>query len=657
MQVYPKDRTRARSDERPDVSGPSAVAVRKAVILAAGIGDRLRPFTNTHPKCLVSVAGVPILENALVRLSEVGTKDVVIVVGHFGDMIKERFGDRFAGMSVSYVVSEDFRTTNNIYSLWLARSHLTEDVLLLEADIFFERAVLDRLLSSGPGNLAVVSQHQSWMSGTVVSLAEDNRIAALFDSQHQGAEFDYSKVFKTANLYLFRGDFLRRYFVPHLEAYVASGDVDEYYESVLHTLGHRGKNQLTGVVCDDLKWYEIDDESDRLEAEYLFLSPTERYEHVSTQHGGYWRFGFTDHAYLYNPYYPPPTLFTHFQNHLRDLVLNYPVGQQVVARLVGTLIDQPMERIAVGNGASELIKIIAGRFPGRIICPVPSFNEYENAGNDGEFIPFALDGPSFELDVDAFAEAALASEARIAVVLNPNNPTGLTVPKEDLLRLAKSLHEGGCKLIVDESFIDFAAQRNELSVEGCLEEAPNLAVLKSLSKSFGIGGLRLGYLVTADEELRRFVRSELHIWNINSFAESFLRLAPRYHRQFKQSCIRVASDCDSLYNGLRQIPGIHPYKSEANFVFCRLPPDSPSSPEVAKRMFTEYNILVKHCAAKAMPDGDRYLRIASRTGPDNDRFVVGLARILEKAADETQHSEDVENPIRRNAADSTPRPA
>ncbi|MGH1493975.1 MAG: aminotransferase class I/II-fold pyridoxal phosphate-dependent enzyme [Acidimicrobiales bacterium] len=634
MQLYPNGSAQARPDGRRVLPNYAAAPVRKAVILAAGIGDRLRPFTNTHPKCLVKVDGVPILENALHRLSEVGTKEVVIVVGHFGDMIKERFGHEFAGMSVSYVESEDFRTTNNIYSLWLARSHLTEDVLLLEADVFFERAVLDRLLSSGPGNLAIVSQYESWMSGTVVSLDEDSRIAALFDSHHQGAGFDYSKVFKTANLYLFRGDFLSRYFVPHLEAYVASGDVNEYYESVLHTLGHRGKNQLSGVVCDDLKWYEIDDESDRLAAEYLFQSPAERYEHVSTQHGGYWRFGFTDHAYLYNPYYPPPTLFTHFENHLRDLVLNYPVGHEVVARLVGTLIDQPLDRIVVGNGASELIKIIAGRFPGKIICPVPSFNEYENACSDGDFIPFPLDSPSFELDVDAFAAAALAGDARVAVVLNPNNPTGLTVQKEDLLRLAKTLDQADCKLIVDESFLDFAADRDQLTVEGCLEDMPNLAVLKSLSKSFGIGGLRLGYLVTADEGLREFVRSELHIWNINSFAESFLRLAPRYHRQFKQSCVRVTADCEGLRSGLAAIPGMEPYKSEANFVLCRLPADSPSSPEVAERLFTEYNIFVKHCAGKAMPEGDRYLRIASRTGPDNAVFVASLAAILGHAMDE-----------------------
>jgi len=125
MQVYPSKPALARSGSWQEVPEQRASTVRKAVILAAGIGDRLRPFTDTHPKCLVIVAGVPILENALRRLSEVRTKDVVIVVGHFGDMIKDRFGHDYAGMELTYVESEDFRTTNNIYSLWLARSHLT----------------------------------------------------------------------------------------------------------------------------------------------------------------------------------------------------------------------------------------------------------------------------------------------------------------------------------------------------------------------------------------------------------------------------------------------------------------------------------------------------------------------------------------------------
>lgn len=610
--------------------GKRPETIRKAVILAAGVGDRLRPFTDRLPKCMVPVAGVPILDNTLAHLAALGTEEIAIVVGHHKEVIIERYGARHLGMSMTYVVSESYDKTNNIYSLWLARGHLTQDVLLLEADIFFERAVLERLLLQSGGNLAIVSRHQSWMSGTVVSVDARGCIQATVDSQNQPDGFDYSKFFKTANIYLFRQDFLNRYFLPQLEAYITSKDYDEYYESILITLGHRGKNNLVAVDCDDLKWYEIDDESDRLAAEYLFNSAEERYDHIQSQHGGYWRFGFVDHAYLYNPYYPPKTMFVHFENNLRELVFSYPPGQEVVARLVGTLIDQPPSRILVGNGASELIKIIAGRLPGPIACPVPSFNEYEEAARAGTFVPFELPAPDFELDVDAFAQRVLASEAKLAIVVTPNNPTSLAVPRADILRLAAELEPAGCMLVVDESFIDFADDCQALSVEGWVDRVPNLAVLKSLSKSFGIGGLRLGYLLTANEEFANAVRTELHIWNINGFAESFLREAPRWRKAFRQSCALVHEHCDQLYEGLNAIPGVTAYRPQANFVMCRLTGPGPTGPVIAKRLFVEHNIFVKHCAGKHMPDADRYLRIASKTAAENDVLVEAMRQCLAK---------------------------
>lgn len=603
--------------------------VRKAVILAAGFGDRLRPFTNDNPKCLVPVTGIPILDNTLAHLAALGTEEIVIVVGHKAEVIIERYGASHLGMSVVYVESKDYAKTNNIYSLWLAREHLSEDLLLIEADVFFERPVLERLLANGDGSSAVVSRHESWMSGTVVTVDAHGQIEALFDNQNQEPGFDYSRVFKTANLYVLRRDFMRRYFLPQLEAYIASGDYDEYYESVLITLAHRGRNSLGAVICDDLKWYEIDDESDRQAAEYLFSGPEQRYEHVAKQHGGYWRFDFVDHAYLYNPYYPPQPIFAHFEGHMRDLVLSYPVGQDVVARLVGTLIEQDPQNIVVGNGASELIKIISGRLEGPIICPVPSFNEYENAASEGSFIPFPLPSPSFELDVDAFAEAAQAAKAKTAIVVTPNNPTSLSVSRKDLLRLAEKLQHQGCMLVVDESFADFASDFDALSVEPWIEKVENLAVLKSLSKSFGIGGLRLGYLLCANEAFRTAVKDELHIWNINGFAESFLRLASRYRRAFKKSCADVRTTCDQLYEGLSSIPGVTAYKPEANFVMIRVDDQGPSGPEVAERLFVEESLFVKHCAGKSMPNAERYLRIASRTKADNDKFVNSLRSILQ----------------------------
>jgi histidinol-phosphate/aromatic aminotransferase/cobyric acid decarboxylase-like protein/NDP-sugar pyrophosphorylase family protein len=604
-------------------------SVRKAVILAAGIGDRLRPFTNDQPKCLVPINGVPILENTLRHLAALGTEEVVLVVGHHKDVIIEKFGAMHLGMSIVYVVSEDYSTTNNIYSLWLARDHLTEDILLLEADVFFERELLKRLLSAPTGNAAAVALHQSWMSGTVVRVNAMGRIGALLDAEHQEEGFDYSSVYKTINLYVFRKEFLRRYFVPQLEAYIAADDINEYYESILIALAHRGKNNLGAVICDDLNWFEIDDESDRLAAEYVFLSQEERYEQIGSLHGGYWRFGFVDHSYLYNPYYPPKTVFAHFRNHLRELALNYPSGQNVMARLVGTLIEQSPDHVVVGNGASELINIISGHVAGKLIVPLPTFNEYQNAAADGDFVGFELPAPSFELDVEAFAKAALESEARVAVVVTPNNPTSLTVSRDDLLKLASLLQERDCILLVDESFIDFASDPQALTIERWITKVPNLAVIKSLSKSFGIGGLRLGYLLTGNEKFRKAVLADLHIWNINGFAESFLRLAPRYSRSFKASCLRVRDDCDALYDSLSKIDGVTAYKPQANFVLCRLPDGGPTAPVVAKRIFVRFNLYVKHCSGKGMPDGEMYLRLASRTAPENVALVDALRSCIE----------------------------
>lgn len=607
---------------------PRAIT-KKAVILAAGVGDRLRPFTQEFPKCMVPVNGVPIIVNALTHLSDVGVTEAVIVVGHHKEKLYELFGDSFKTLKITYIESEDFASTNNIYSLWLARDHLDEDVFLLEADVFFERPLLEKMLSHESGSLAAVSQHQPWMSGAVVSLSKSGNIQAMMDAREQGPDFDYTKVFKTVNIYLFEKEFLQRYFLPHLEAYIASGDVNEYYEVILTAMAHRVDRQLGAVQCDDLRWYEIDDENDRLAAEYLFSTQERRYELIAGEHGGYWRFDFVDHAYLYNLYFPPAPVFVHFKNHIQDLVLNYPVAQTPLAQLVGGLIDQPAERIVVSNGASELIKIISNQVAGRLIIPVPTFNEYEEAVPEGKLIRFALEAPSFQVDVDAFAEEAARGDASIAIVVTPNNPTSLSVSKEDLCRLAAKLGEQGCILVVDESFIDFCAEPERLTLSDELDTYPNLVILKSMSKAYGIGGLRLGYLVTSNLEFVKAVRADVPIWNINGFAESFLRLAPRYRREFAKSCIKVREDRDDLYERLSFIPGITTYKPEANFVFCCLSKAGPSGPDVARALFVDHNILIKHCAGKTLSDSDRFLRIASRTVAENMTLVEALQSVLE----------------------------
>jgi threonine-phosphate decarboxylase len=354
------------------------------------------------------------------------------------------------------------------------------------------------------------------------------------------------------------------------------------------------------------------------------LSRGQLYEKLATTHGGYWRYDFVDHAYLYNLYFPPKRFFDLLKSNIHELVQNYPVAQGVLANWVGTLIDQPPERIVVGNGAAELIKIVSGHIAGKLIVPVPSFNEYANAAPEGSVVEFALDYPSFQLDIDKFAAEALRCKADVAVVVSPNNPTSMSVPKADLIRLVTKLAEHGCMLIVDESFIDFATNKDQKTLEGDLDLYPNLTIFKSMSKAYGICGLRIGYMLTANTEFAERVRAGIHIWNLNGFAEIFLEMAPGYLEEFELSCAQVRKDRDKFYQDLCLIQGMVVYKPDANYIFCRLPDHAASGPEVARKLFIEHNIYIKHCEGKSMPESDRYVRIASRTPVENANICAVL---------------------------------
>jgi len=360
-----------------------------------------------------------------------------------------------------------------------------------------------------------------------------------------------------------------------------------------------------------------------------YSTAQERYDYVSSQHGGYWRHDFIDHNYLYNLYFPPEEFFNHLTRQIHQLVLNYPIAQKDLAGLVGDLIDQPAERVVVGNGAAELIKIIAN-MGHKLIVPVPSFNEYANAAPAGSVTEFALEAPSFQLDVDKFAAKAIRCQAGVAVVVSPNNPTSLLVPKVEFIRLLKKLRDHDCMLIVDESFIDFAKDSDQETLTTELDNYPNLAIFKSMSKAYGICGIRIGYMLTDNPDFSAKVRQGLHIWNINGFAEEFLRLAPQYCHEFSESCDKVKTDRDHFYEQLQTIPGMTVYRPDANYIFCRLPDHAASGPEVTRALFVLHNIYIKHCQGKTMEESDRYLRIASRTQAENKRLVEALGGIVDQ---------------------------
>jgi len=359
-----------------------------------------------------------------------------------------------------------------------------------------------------------------------------------------------------------------------------------------------------------------------------YKTQAEKYEYVSKQHGGYYRHNFTDHAYLYNLYFPPKEVFTQLKDNIQELVLNYPIAQDALAELIGEIINQPAERIIVGNGAAEIIKILSGSLAKKIIVPVPSFNEYANAALKGRAVEFPLEFPSFQLDVDKFADEAIKVGADMAVVVTPNNPTSMLVPKADLIKLAEQLKQYNCKLIIDESFLDFADNKAQISMEHDIDKYPNVAILKSMSKAYGICGLRIGYMLTANTNFAKAVRNGIHIWNINGFAEEFLRILPRYKQEFEDSCEKVKADRDVFYNKLCAIKGMTVFKPDANYIYCRLPDEALSGPEVTKRLFIEHNIYIKDSVGKTQPDAGRYIRIASRTQEENNTLIDALMDVM-----------------------------
>ena len=618
----------ANRSDAPSLTRDDRSLVRRAVILAAGKGNRLLPLTADLPKCMVEVGGEPLLERALHALASHGVTEAVIVIGYEGRVIRERIGSCFAGVDIVYVDAPDFETTNNIRSLWDARDYLDRDILLIEADVVFDPGVVAALLRE-PGSSAAVAPDGPALSGTVVRRDDHDRVTSFILGADQGPGFDSSDAFKTVNIYLLREQLLRDRLVPHLCSVIEAGHSDRYYETILaDSVADGSLLDLAAVDVSTDRWYEIDDHRDLDAAEFLFLDRDAQFDRIQQLHGSYWRYGFTDHSYLYNMHFPPPAMLKVFGDSLHEIITNYPVGQKSLARLVSDWTGADEDHLAVANGAAELIKILGGQFVQRLTIPTPSFNEYEEVIDASGLNRFPLDPVTFGLDVDAFAESAIAWKSDTAVVVTPNNPTAVTVPRDEVLRLAHRLGAEGCRLVVDESFIEFSRGGVAGSVEEMVEAVPNLVIIKSMSKVFGIAGLRIGYLLSSDRKFIDTVRGALPIWNINGLAEDFLRSLGRYRTEFAESCELTRVACAKLYADLLAMPGIDPIEPDANFILCKLGESAPSGPEFARRLYVEQNILVKDCAAKSMQEADRYLRIASRTLPENRRLVQALATLL-----------------------------
>ncbi len=600
----------------------------QAVILAAGMGRRLGELTGDNTKCMLEVNGVKLIDRALASLAELNLSRVVLVVGYKSENVKRYVGNSYNGMEVVYVDNPIYDKTNNIYSLYLAKEYLVEeDTLLLESDLIYEPAVLHRIVDNDYPNLALVDKYESWMDGTVVLLNDECKIKNFISKR----DFKYSDIdhyYKTVNIYKFSKEFSATHYVPFLEAYCQALGRNEYYEQVLKVITLLDDSPLKALPLQGEQWYEIDDIQDLDIASGMFEESDEKkYKALTSRYGGYWRYPhMLDFCYLVNPYFPPTQMLDEIKASFETLLREYPSGMRVNSLLAAKNFSVRQEYIVVGNGAAELIKVLIERHTSKIGVIYPTFEEYPNRSvreNIVSYIPQNSDKHYSADDIIAFyADKSIET----LLLINPDNPSGNYIPYGDLLRLIEWTGERGVQLIVDESFVDFVDVEGEFSLlhNEVLGQNKHLVVVKSISKSYGVPGLRLGVLASGDIELIADLKKEVAIWNINSFGEFYMQIYEKYHKEYLRACEQFRAERKIFFEELQQIPFLRVIPSQANYFMCELVGGKYTSRELAVKLLTQFNILIKDCSGKAAFAGGEYIRIAVRDRKDNHYLVESL---------------------------------
>lgn len=599
----------------------------QAIILAAGMGKRLGEFTRNNTKCMVPVNGVPMIDRLLNQLRGLNLSRVVIVIGYEGKKLVEYIGDRFEDeLKIEYVDNPIYYKTNNIYSLSLAKDKLMEDdTLLIESDLLLDDRMFPLILNNPYPNLALVAKYETWMDGTMVRIDDDNNIVNFIPKK----AFKYSDVdsyYKTVNVYKFSKDFSLHKYIPFLQAYSEALGNNEYYEQVLRVICFLDKSDLKALPITDEKWYESDDKADLDIAQALFAEEDDRLSKYMKRFGGYWRFpGMLDYCYLVNPYFPSPKLMDEMRANFDVLLTEYPSGMYVNTLLASKCFGVSEPYVIPGNGAAELIKCLMGKLEGKLGVVYPTFEEYPNRRMPDSLVRFVPRTPDFHYTVDELSDFFGKNRVDNLLLINPDNPSGNFLPKDDVLRLAAWCSEHKIRLVVDESFVDFSAgyENNSLLHDDILEAYPSLVVMKSISKSYGVPGLRLGIMASADVDLISWMKKEVSIWNINSFAEFFMQIFTKYEKDYKRACEKFQEERSLFLEELKSIPFLRVIPSEANYFLCEVVSKF-SSHELAVKLLEDYNILIKDCSSKKVFDGRSYVRLAVRNRQDNSKLISAL---------------------------------
>ena len=605
----------------------------QAIILAAGMGRRLGELTKENTKCMVPVNGVRLIDRLLTQLSQLQLNRVIIVVGYQGQKLIDYIGHRYDGrLNIVYAENPIYDKTNNIYSLSMVKDQLQEDdTLLIESDLIFSDRLFSMILENPYPNLALVAKYESWMDGTMVRLDEDQYIVNFISKE----AFDYADVdsyFKTVNIYKFSREFLQQQYVPFLDAYTKAVGNNEYYENVLRIISLLNSHNMKALPIGNERWYEIDDKQDLDIAEALFADDQDVLRKYYGRYGGFWRFPqMLDFCYLVNPYFPSKRMKDELRSNFDTLLTEYPSGMKVNTLIASKSFGVRESYIVPGNGAAELIKVLMSEVKGKTGFVRPTFEEYPNRYDKNSQVTFVPQNEDYRYTADDLMAFFGDKDIKTLMLINPDNPSGNFIPKADVLRLAQWCESKEIQLVVDESFVDFSKDfaNNSLLSDAVLESCPHMAVMKSISKSYGVPGLRLGILASANQALIASIKKEISIWNLNSFAEFFMQIYNKHEKDYQKACEKFVAERDSFESQLRTVPFLRVMPSQANYFLCEvlLPY---TAKEIVIYMLRQHNILTRDCSQKPGLDPQKqYMRIAVRNHEDNTRLVEALRKMLQ----------------------------
>ena len=603
----------------------------QAIMLAAGKGSRLGKYTKNNTKCMLEVHGKTLLERAIDALLLAGIKDFIIVLGYKGENVKKYIREKGLDKKINiiYVDNDVYDTTNNIYSLYLAKDYLIkDDTILLESDLIYDVSIVKKLVDSKYDSAVVIAKYEEWMDGTVVTLNDEGFINSFIERKN----FEYKNAdnyYKTVNIYKFSKEFSERFYLPFLESYIKAYGNNDYYELVLKVISGLKEVKLHGFKLTGEDWYEIDDAQDYDIVNAIFAPSTkEKLELFHKRFGGYWRFnGIKDYCYLVNPYFPTKQMIDKMKYFYDELLFNYPSGQKIEKICASRMFDNVNEdNILIGNGAAELINNLRYIVGKRIGLTIPSFNEYVRCFPDCEITYINSSDDNYRLSLDKIIDKL--DDVDTMIIISPDNPSGSCLKYEEVIEILDIAKEKNKQVIFDESFMDFANNNYTLIDDDILNKYSDLVVIKSISKSYGVPGLRLGVLASGNEKYIKTINNNLPVWNINSFAEYFLQIINIYKKDYIEGCKKIKEERERFYKELIKIKDLYIYPSEANYFMCKLL--SGSANELAEYLLDNNKILIKVLNGKNGFDDGEYIRIAIKSTIDNDYLVKSIKEYYNK---------------------------